>query len=303
MPAVEGSRLTVLPASRSSRPARALFAAALAGTALRWAMPASATSVTLSGAMEGNIAVNPGDTVRAGYAIAMPGAHPAAQVTISSAGAAVQVTCSGGKTQWINIGLPGQTFAIAARDASWQPSADPAAAWQGPTPPPHGHSCRASGRPPRRGPAPRPPTPGVARGGRRDHNAVGQSEPLRHRRRRAGRAADVDHRPAARHRRRQRRRHRTVDGRRPVDGGRRRHRGPAGTLALATPSPAPLTQLLSATLGVPWLTLRAAVSPAVRCRPTWPAPASRRATGTALTVPCACGAAPGRTSTPRPPPA
>src|SRR5258708_5185338 len=238
MPAVEGSRLTVLSASRSSRPARALFAAALAGTALLWAMPASATSVTLSGAMEGNIAVNPGDTVRAGYAIAMPGAHPAAQVTISSAGAAVQATCSGGKTQWINTGLPGQTFAIAASDASWQPAADPGAD----------------------GPAPALPPRAAAGGDRRDHNAVGRSEPLRHRRRRAGRAADVDHRPAARHRRRQRRRHRAVDGRRPVDGGRRRHRGPAGTLALATPSPAPLTQLLSATLGVPWLTLRAAVS-------------------------------------------
>ncbi len=107
-------------------------------------MPASATSVTLSGAMEGNIAVNPGDTVRAGYAIAMPGAHPAAQVTISSAGAAVQVTCSGGKTQWINIGLPGQTFAIAASDASWQPSADPGAAWQGSTTAPSG-LCGGSG--------------------------------------------------------------------------------------------------------------------------------------------------------------
>src|SRR5260370_9218536 len=109
MPAVEGSRLTVLSASRSSRPARALFAAALAGTALLWAMPASATSVTLSGAMEGNIAVNPGDTVRAGYAIAMPGAHPAAQVTISTAGAAGQWTSPAARPQWGNTALPPQT--------------------------------------------------------------------------------------------------------------------------------------------------------------------------------------------------
>ncbi|HEV7678272.1 MAG TPA: hypothetical protein VGQ42_06860 [Candidatus Dormibacteraeota bacterium] len=132
------------------RVVRALLAVGLGAAVLAWPSTAAATKVSLSGDMEGAITVSPGDTVRAGWDLSMPGSHPAATVTVSSAGVGVSVACQDGRNQWVGIGLPGQTFSIAANDSSWHPAADSGnpAAWQGSTVAPR-ELCHGSAGPSR----------------------------------------------------------------------------------------------------------------------------------------------------------
>jgi PKD repeat protein len=81
-------------------------------------------TVTISGSMEGNLPVNPGDTVRAGYDFSLPGTHPASIVTVTGGSVNMNISCPNGTTQMLTISLPAQTYSIAANDNSWHPSGD-----------------------------------------------------------------------------------------------------------------------------------------------------------------------------------
>jgi hypothetical protein len=129
---------------------RVMLAAALGTAVLAMPSPAGATRIVIGGNMEGNIPVSPGDTVRGGWDLSMPGAHPAATVSIATAGVGVSVTCPDGHTQWVGMGFPDQAFTVAANDTSWHPAADSGspAVWQGSTVAPrdlcHGSTGRST---------------------------------------------------------------------------------------------------------------------------------------------------------------
>ena len=95
---------------------------ALAGVVL----PSGAGTLTIGPqAMEGNLQIRPGDTIKAGYDFTMPGAHAAAQVTIDNASITMAVTCSDGTTPpAITFPLPIQTYSDPAGSPSWYPSGD-----------------------------------------------------------------------------------------------------------------------------------------------------------------------------------
>ncbi len=104
---------------------------ALAGVVL----PSGAGTLTIGPqAMEGNLQIHAGDTIMAGYDFTMPGAHPAAQVTVDNASITMAVTCSDGTTPPpITFSLPVQTYSDPAGSPSWYPSGDQssAAVYQG----------------------------------------------------------------------------------------------------------------------------------------------------------------------------
>jgi len=104
---------------------------ALAGVVL----PSGAGTLTIGPqAMEGNLQIHPGDTIKAGYDFTMPGAHAPAQVTVENASITMAVTCSNGATPpAITFALPVQTYNDPAGSPSWYPSGDQsnAAVYQG----------------------------------------------------------------------------------------------------------------------------------------------------------------------------
>jgi hypothetical protein len=80
--------------------------------------------VTIGGSMEGNLPVNPGDTIRAGYDFTMPGNHPGATVTVSGGMVQMNVICPDGSAQTLTVTLPDQSYTVSANDSSWYPSGD-----------------------------------------------------------------------------------------------------------------------------------------------------------------------------------
>jgi len=70
----------------------------------------SAQMVTIGGAMEGNLPVNPGDTIRAGYDFTMPGNHPGTTVTVTTGIVQMNVVCPDGSAQTLTITLPVQSY-------------------------------------------------------------------------------------------------------------------------------------------------------------------------------------------------
>jgi hypothetical protein len=130
------------------RVVRVLLAAGLGAAVLAWPTAVGATKTSIGGNMEGPITVSPGDTVRAGWDLSMPGAHPAATVIISGTGAGVSVACPDGHIQWVGMGIPNQSITIAAGDASWHPSADSSSptVWQGSAVAPRGLCNGGAGR-------------------------------------------------------------------------------------------------------------------------------------------------------------
>jgi hypothetical protein len=85
---------------------------------------AAAAPVVISGSMEGNLPVNPNDTLRAGYDFTMPGAHPAATVTVVNAAVSLNVVCADKSTVPLSISLPTYTVTIPAGNTGWFPSGD-----------------------------------------------------------------------------------------------------------------------------------------------------------------------------------
>jgi hypothetical protein len=89
-------------------------------------VPAPTTSgvLTLSGSMEGNLPVKPGDTLRTGYDFTIPGAHPAETVYVSGVEVTLTVDCPDGSTEPIAISLPNQVYQVPAGSSDWYPSGD-----------------------------------------------------------------------------------------------------------------------------------------------------------------------------------
>lgn len=82
---------------------------------------ASATPITISGSMEGNLPVRPGDTVRAGFDFSMLENHPNAQVNISGSVTLFYVCANGTRG---NFSLPvGASYTDPKNDQMWLPSA------------------------------------------------------------------------------------------------------------------------------------------------------------------------------------
>ncbi|HWC34048.1 MAG TPA: hypothetical protein VG650_04380 [Mycobacteriales bacterium] len=86
--------------------------------------PSGSGALTISGSMEGNLPVHPGDTLRAGYDFTMPGSHPAATVTVSNAQVSLTVKCQNGSTVPVTIALPTQSYQDPANSSGWYPSGD-----------------------------------------------------------------------------------------------------------------------------------------------------------------------------------
>jgi hypothetical protein len=75
-------------------------------------------------------AVNPGDYVSSGWAISMPGKHPAATIDVTNIVATIPMACEvdGQHTQLLNlvVHVPHTQLTIAAGDAAWHPTASAA---------------------------------------------------------------------------------------------------------------------------------------------------------------------------------
>jgi hypothetical protein len=119
-----------------SRAARALGAAAVAVT-LSLAVGASAWAATIAigpQAMEGDLRVEPGDIVKAGFSFTIPGSHPAENVRFDQAvvtfASVACVTGSGGGSFSVVLGSGGVVgpFAVPADDSEWFPSGDQSSA-------------------------------------------------------------------------------------------------------------------------------------------------------------------------------
>ena len=85
-------------------------------------------------AMEGDLKVAPGSTLKAGYSFTMPGNHPAATVTFVGACAVFQATCvSGTGTATLTVPMTDQTYQDGVNSSAWLPSGDQsnAATYQG----------------------------------------------------------------------------------------------------------------------------------------------------------------------------
>ena len=86
--------------------------------------PPNCNTISISGSMEGNLAIAPGSTVQAGYDFTMPGSHPDAHVTFTSGTVTVQVTCPDNSVQQLTINLPTQTYDDPQDSSAWLPSGD-----------------------------------------------------------------------------------------------------------------------------------------------------------------------------------
>ncbi len=111
--------------ARGKSLAQCILALLIAGASALWLAPASSgQTVTVGGSMEGNLPVNPGDTISAGYDFSMPGTHPGATVTVTGGIVQVNVICADGSAQTLTMALPEQSYTVGANDNSWYPSPD-----------------------------------------------------------------------------------------------------------------------------------------------------------------------------------
>jgi hypothetical protein len=94
-----------------------LFALAL------WLTPAaSAQSVVMAGPA-GNFTVSPGDTIEAGYEVAIGrGFHPSDTVSVTNAVVQVSVNCPNGSSQTITVNIGSQPVTVEADSNAWSPS-------------------------------------------------------------------------------------------------------------------------------------------------------------------------------------
>jgi hypothetical protein len=84
--------------------------------------------------MEGDLKVDPGETLIAGYDLTMPGTHPDAEVQVFQGSVSFDATCvvgQGGGS--FSVPLPTASYKIAANDGKWYPSGDQhdPSVWQG----------------------------------------------------------------------------------------------------------------------------------------------------------------------------
>lgn len=95
--------------------------------------------VTVPGKPIGNLSIQPGDTIAAGYSLTMPGNHPAASVSLLGGTVSLPITCSrdpkSPSVGWITVGLFNGPYSIAAGYNQPFPTNDPnsPASYQGST--------------------------------------------------------------------------------------------------------------------------------------------------------------------------
>src|SRR5471030_2427770 len=83
---------------------------------------AFAMPLTISGSMEGNLKINPGDTVQAGYDFTMPGNNSLITVSVSGISVVVSAVCQDSTPSPIMIDLPNYTVTLS--NSQWYPSGD-----------------------------------------------------------------------------------------------------------------------------------------------------------------------------------
>jgi len=102
---------------------RVIVALLVASISALWLAPAaSAQSVVIAGPT-GNLTVNPGDTIEAGYEVAIGKSfHPEDTVSVTSAVVRVSVNCTNGGSQTITINIGSQPVSVTADTTAWSPS-------------------------------------------------------------------------------------------------------------------------------------------------------------------------------------
>jgi len=75
-------------------------------------------------AMEGDLKINRGDVLRAGFDFTMPGGHPATTAVFTSGYVALLVTCPNGSSPSLTIPLHDQAVVVPQDSTAWYPSGD-----------------------------------------------------------------------------------------------------------------------------------------------------------------------------------
>jgi len=75
-------------------------------------------------AMQGDLKINPGDVLRAGFDFTMPGSHPATTAVFTSGYVALLVTCPNGSSPPLTIPIHDQTVVDPQDSTAWYPSGD-----------------------------------------------------------------------------------------------------------------------------------------------------------------------------------
>jgi hypothetical protein len=83
----------------------------------------NAETVVISGRMEGNLPINPGDKIQAGYSFTAPGSHDSTTITVGG-NLLLPVVCSDNSIQTVTINFPTQSYSVPANNGNWMPSAD-----------------------------------------------------------------------------------------------------------------------------------------------------------------------------------
>jgi hypothetical protein len=98
---------------------------------------AGATTIGISGNMDGSIEIANGDYVAAGYSFSVPGAHPEGYYTLADASVTIHGPCSNGGSDLVVIQLPTpiEAYYVPAKSSKWFPTGDldSTASYQGST--------------------------------------------------------------------------------------------------------------------------------------------------------------------------
>jgi hypothetical protein len=86
--------------------------------------PLCTATALISGSMEGNLPVKPGDTIKAGYDFTVPGNHPVDMVSFTNVSVMLSVKCPNNSVVPITITMPNQTYTDPAGSPNWIPSGD-----------------------------------------------------------------------------------------------------------------------------------------------------------------------------------
>jgi hypothetical protein len=84
------------------------------------------TGGTVVESVNGDLNINSGDSIEAGYELLLNDNHPAATVSlVSGAKITTDIVCQGGNSYTLTIPLPTQSYSIPAGVTPWYPSSDP----------------------------------------------------------------------------------------------------------------------------------------------------------------------------------
>ena len=100
---------------------RVIVALLIASVSALWLTPAaSAQSVIMAAPTTGNLTVSPGDTIEAGFEVAIAqNSHSTDTVSVTSAVVRVSVNCPNGNSQTISINIPSKSISVPADSGQW----------------------------------------------------------------------------------------------------------------------------------------------------------------------------------------